>query len=139
MKIILASHGSLAEAMLGVLRMIMGDEDDVEALCLDKWENPGALVVEVKKRIDAAEGMPVILVCDIKGGSVFNGLLPLCAHPGVTLFAGMNLDLVLSLVNIQPETPEAFEEVMGEGKAGIARFDRETLDRMGGGNDADDF
>ncbi|MDR0998546.1 MAG: hypothetical protein LBL70_05715 [Treponema sp.] len=139
MKIILASHGSLAEAMLGVLHMIMGDEDDVEALCLDKWENPGALAAEVKKRIEAAEGKPLVLVSDIKGGSVFNQLLPLCACPGVTLFAGMNLDLVLSLVNIQPETPEAFEEVTGEGKAGIARFDRETLERMGNENDAEGF
>jgi mannose/fructose-specific phosphotransferase system component IIA len=139
MKIILASHGSLAEAMLGVLHMIMGDEDDVEALCLDKWENPGALAAEVEKRIDAAEGNPLVLVSDIKGGSVFNCLLPLCARAGVSLFAGMNLDLVLSLVNIQPDTPEAFEEVMGEGRAGIARFDREILEKMGGGNDADDF
>jgi mannose/fructose-specific phosphotransferase system component IIA len=139
MKTILASHGSLAEAMLGVLHMIMGEDDDVEALCLDKWENPGALAAEVKKRIDAAGGKPITLVCDIKGGSVFNHLLPLCVHPGVSLFGGMNLDLVLSLVNIQPETPEAFEEVMGEGKAGITFFDRETFERMGGGNDAGDF
>ena len=138
MKIILASHGSLANAMLNVLHMIMGDEDDVESLCLDTYENPVALAEEVKKKIDAQNGAPVVLVSDIKGGSVFNHLLPLCVKPGVTLFSGMNLDLVLSLVNIQPQTEADFEEVMGEGKAGILRFNKETIEEMSS-NNTDDF
>jgi mannose/fructose-specific phosphotransferase system component IIA len=137
-KIILASHGSLAEAMLGVVRMIMGDEDDIEALCLDKYENPQAIADAVKERIDSANA-PLILVSDIKGGSVFNHLLPLCANPGVTLFAGMNLDLVLSLTNIQPHTEQEFEEALGEGKAGMVRFNKDLLDKMSQENDADSF
>lgn len=139
MKIILASHGSLADAMLKVLHMIMGDEDDVESLCLDTYENPVVLAEEAKKKIEAQGGAPIILVSDIKGGSVFNHLLPLCANPGVTLFAGMNLDLVLSLVNIQPQTEADFEEVMGEGKAGMLRFNRETLEKMNEKDDTENF
>ncbi|GHV43439.1 PTS mannose transporter subunit IIC [Spirochaetia bacterium] len=139
MKIILASHGSLAEAMLGVVHMIMGDEDDIEALCLDKFENPGAIAAAVQERITAAAGAPIILVSDIKGGSVFNHLLPLCVTPGVTLFSGMNLDLVLSLVNIMPKTTEAFEEVIGEATAGIVLFDKDFLDQMSRENDVDNL
>ena len=139
MKIILASHGSLADAMLNVLHAIMGDEDDVESFCLDTYENPLALSEAVKKKIEAVNGAPVILVCDIKGGSVFNHLLPLCVNSGITLFTGMNLDLVLSLVNIQPETEADFEEVVGEGKAGIIRFNSEVLEKMNNENDADSF
>ena len=137
MKIIIASHGSLAKAMLEVLHMIMGGEDDVEALCLDTYENPVALSEVVKKKIEAEGAGPVVLVSDIKGGSVFNHLLPLCAAPGVTLFAGMNLDLVLSLVNIQPKTEADFMEVMGEGRDGIALFNKEVLEKMQ--NEEDDF
>ena len=139
MKVILASHGSLADEMLKVLHMILGDEDDVESFCLDKYENPLALSQEVKKKIDEAKDEPVTLVCDIKGGSVFNQLLPLCTYQRVTLYSGMNLDLVLSLVNIQPETEEDFEEVTGEAKSGIVRFNREVLEKAAGGNDADGF
>jgi mannose/fructose-specific phosphotransferase system component IIA len=139
MKIILASHGFLAKAILEVVHMIMGDEDDVEALCLGTYENPPALAAAVKERIDTAAGAPIVLVSDIKGGSVFNHLLPFCVNSGVRLFAGMNLDLVLSLVNIQPKKPEEFEEVLGEGKAGITLFDKEALEKMAAGNDADDF
>ena len=139
MKVILASHGSLADALLKVLHMVMGDEDDVESLSLDTYENPYALAQEAEKKIKAAAGAPIIMLCDIKGGSVFNHLLPFCANPGVTLISGMNLDLVLSLVNIKPETEADFEEAIGEAKAGIVRFNKEALEKMGAENDADDF
>ena len=137
MKIILASHGSLAKAMLEVLHMIMGDEDNVEAFCLDTYENPVALSEAVKKKIEAAQGEPIVMACDIKGGSIFNHLLPFCSIPGVSLFAGMNLNLVLSLANIQPQTEADFIEVIGEGKDGIELFNREVLERMN--NEDDDF
>lgn len=139
MKIILASHGSFADAMLNLVHMIMGSDDDVESLCLDTYENPFALAEVVKKKIDAVNGEPIILVADIKGGSVFNNLLPLCVNPGVTLFSGMNLDLVLSLVNIKPTTEAEFEEALEEGKAGMLRFNKEILEKSASQNDADDF
>ena len=138
MKIILASHGSLADAMLKVLHMIMGDEDDVEAFCLDTYENPFALSDAVKKKIDAA-GAPVILVCDIMSGSIFNQLLPLCAGPGVTLFTGMNLNLILSLVNIKPNTEDELEEVLKDAKTGIDVFNAQILENLKNENDADSF
>jgi mannose/fructose-specific phosphotransferase system component IIA len=130
MKIILASHGSLAESMLKVVCSILGDEYDIESFCLDVYETPSAITAAVKDRIDAAAGAPVVLVSDIKGGSVFNGLLPLCENPSVVLFAGMNLDLVVELVNMAPETPEALDEVIRTARDGIERFDRDILARM---------
>ena len=139
MKIILASHGSLADAMLGALHAIMGDDDDVESFCLDTYEDPVALSQVVGEKIKKEAGAPVVLVCDIKGGSVFNHLLPFCANPGVTLFAGMNLNLVLNLVNIMPGTKAEFEEVTREAKAGIDFFDNDILEKMKNENDLDLF
>jgi mannose/fructose-specific phosphotransferase system component IIA len=130
MKIILASHGSLAESMLKVVCSILGDEYDMESFCLDTYETPSAITAAVKDRIDAAAGTPVVLVSDIKGGSVFNNLLPLCENPAVTLFAGMNLDLVLDLVNMAPETPDALDEVIRTARDAIERFDRDILAGM---------
>jgi mannose/fructose-specific phosphotransferase system component IIA len=126
-KIILASHGSLAPSMLEVVRMILGSEDDIEAFCLDTCETPSRIASLVRGRIEAAAGAPVVLVSDIKGGSVFNSLLPLCETPGVTLFAGMNLDMVLDLVNTDPETPEALDGVMQTAKDAVVRFDKDIL------------
>jgi mannose/fructose-specific phosphotransferase system component IIA len=131
MKIILASHGVLAESLLEVVHMILGDEDDVEAFCLNTYETPSEIAARVKEKVDACGGAPVILVADIKGGSVFNNLLPLCENPGLTLIAGMNLDLVLALVNMAPKTPEELEEVMQLAKDAIVKFDKDILADLG--------
>jgi mannose/fructose-specific phosphotransferase system component IIA len=113
--------------MLDVVRMILGNEDDIEAFCLDTYETPSRIASLVRGRIEGAAGAPVVLVTDIKGGSVFNDLLPLCEITGVTLFAGMNLDLVLDLVNTQPETRETLDEAVQIAKDAIVRFDRDIL------------
>jgi mannose/fructose-specific phosphotransferase system component IIA len=139
MKIILASHGSIADAMLKVLHMIMGNEDDVESCCLDTYEDPYALSEAVKKKIEAAGSIPVVLVCDIINGSIFNHLLPFCDNPGVVLFTGMNLNLILSLVNIKPKTETEFEEVLRDAKADIRFFNMEILDKMKNESDEDSF
>jgi mannose/fructose-specific phosphotransferase system component IIA len=137
MKIILASHGSLADSILKIVHSILGDEDDVEAFCLDVYETPSAIAAIVKERIDAAAGVPVVLAADIKGGSVFNALLPLCENPGVTLFAGMNLDLVLDLVNTVTETPEALNGSMQIAKDAIVLFNKDILAVMSRQNNDD--
>jgi mannose/fructose-specific phosphotransferase system component IIA len=126
-KIILASHGSLAESVLEVVRMILGDEDGIEAFCLGAYETPSRIASLVRGRIEGAAGAPVALVTDIIGGSVFNELLPLCEIAGVTLFSGMNLTMVLDLVNTRPETREAFGETEQIAKDAIVRFDRDIL------------
>ena len=116
-----------------------GEDDDVESLCLDTYENPVALLEAASKKIENFGNEPVAFVCDIKGGSVFNHLLSLCQKPNVTLFSGMNLDLVLSLINIKPKTKEETEEVLGEAKAGILIFNSEILEKMKNENDKDSF
>jgi mannose/fructose-specific phosphotransferase system component IIA len=113
--------------MLEVVRMILGDEGDIEAFCLDTYETPSRIASLVRGRIEGAAGAPVALVADIIGGSVFNDLLPLCEIAGVTLFSGMNLAMVLDLVNTQPETREALGETEQIAKDAIVRFDRDIL------------
>jgi mannose/fructose-specific phosphotransferase system component IIA len=127
MKIILASHGSLAESMLEAARTILGNEDDIEAFCLDTYETPSRIASLVRGRIEGAAGAPLVLVTDIIGGSVFNDLLPLCEIAGVTLFSGMNLAMVLDLANAQPETRETLDETVQIAKDAIVRFDRDIL------------
>jgi PTS system mannose-specific IIA component len=79
------------------------------------------------------------MACEIKGGSIFNHLLPFCTKAGVTLFSGMNLDLVLNLINIKPSLEAEFDEVSGEAKAGICRFNSEIFEKMKNENDSDLF
>lgn len=42
-KIILASHGSMAEGVLSAAKMIMGDCEEIQALGLDRYESPAEI------------------------------------------------------------------------------------------------
>lgn len=48
-KLILASHGSLAEGMKSALKMILGESIQMDAFGLDTWEQPQAILEEIKK------------------------------------------------------------------------------------------
>lgn len=48
-KLILASHGSLAEGMQSALKMILGDACEASAYGLDTWEQPQNILEEIKK------------------------------------------------------------------------------------------
>ena len=48
-KLILASHGSLAEGMKSALKMILGESIHMDAFGLDTWEQPQAILEEILK------------------------------------------------------------------------------------------
>lgn len=88
------------------MRIIPGNEDDIEAFCLNTYETPLRIALLVRGRIEGVAGALVASIVDTKDGSVFNGFLSLCEIVGVTLFADMNPNMVPDLVNPQPETLE---------------------------------
>lgn len=129
MQIILASHGSLAEGLHSAVRLIAGDADNIIALGLDAYETPEALAAVAEKRIENAMGEHTVVLCDIKGGSVYNQLLPLCGQPNVSLITGMNLNLALELAMAQPglSPRQAQAEAIEIAKEFIQYFDAKVL------------
>ena len=130
MKMILASHGSLAEGLLSAVRMIAGDEGNIEAFGLDTYETPAAIVQIVADRIAARPpGEHLVILCDIKGGSVYNELLPLCAADDVSLISGMNLGLALGLALASPHDPvrETQQNAIDMAKQYIEYYDKDVL------------
>jgi len=132
MKIILASHGSLAEGLLSAARTIIGEDSDIEAFGLDMYENTSAITGEVQKRIDAGDGEHTVILCDIKGGSVFNELLPLCAQKSVSLICGMNLNLVLELAMADSSggVRDVQEDAIWVAKTFIEYYDADVLSAL---------
>lgn len=97
-KIVLASHGKLSMGMLHSTKMIVGNlACDIETYSLNPGENPNDYAQELKKRIQEDE-QEYIIVCDIKGGSVYNAMVPLCQYHNVSLLSGMNMNMILELV-----------------------------------------
>ena len=97
-KIILASHGGLSKGMKDSVSMIVGDlAKDVETYSLLTGKNPEDFYQEVLKEAKESEEQIVIL-CDIKGGSVHTALSKLAVLDNVMVFSGMNMGLVLDAV-----------------------------------------
>lgn len=101
-KIILASHGSMAEGVLSAARMIMGDCEEIQALGLDHYESPTEIARQIERQVAAEPACDFIIFCDIHGGSVHNQLTELCWYPNVYLVGGVTLSMILEChLNVQ--------------------------------------
>ena len=114
-RLILASHGRLAEGMADTARMIVGDQTELIPLSLVSGMQPELLKTKVEGRIKSWPGELTVILTDLWGGSVNTALLPLCADANVHLIAGMNLNLVLQLCLSDVETGGmAIESILNE-------------------------
>lgn len=129
-KMILASHGSLAEGMKTAAVMILGESCEMRAFGLDTYETPENIRGEVCKDLEKYQEDEFLILCDIKGGSVHNALLELCDRDNVCLVTGMNLGLVLELY-LMPEDCELAKEVKSVievSREGIQYFSKQTIE-----------
>ena len=95
-KIILASHGGLSKGMK--VSMIVGDlAKDIETYSLLPGQNSEDFYQEVLKEAKECEEQ-ILILCDIKGGSVHTALSKLAVLDNVMVFSGMNMGLVLDAV-----------------------------------------
>lgn len=120
-KLILASHGELAKGMKHTAQMIVGSlVDQVEVYCLYPGMNPEDYAKEMRSRIEA-DNEQYLFICDILGGSVHTALSQLLDNERVRVCSGMNLNLILGLVTINPSelTEELLEKIIKEAQTGI--------------------
>lgn len=97
-KIILASHGGLSKGMKDSVSMIVGDlAKDIETYSLLSGQNPEDFYQEVLKEAKESDEQ-ILILCDIKGGSVHTALSKLAVLDNVMVFSGMNMGLVLDAV-----------------------------------------
>lgn len=94
-KIVLASHGSMAEGVLSAAQMIMGDCPDIQALDLAHLETPADIACCLRRQILAELETDFLIFCDILGGSVHHQLSELCEYPNVYVVSGMTLSMIL--------------------------------------------
>ena len=83
-KIILASHGGLSKGMKDSVSMIVGDlAKDIETYSLLPGQNPEDFYQEVLKEVKESDEQ-ILILCDIKGGSVHTALSKLAVLIEIT-------------------------------------------------------
>ncbi len=128
MKILIASHGTLAKGMKCSLELIMGKQEEVKTFCayLDGETSIEARVKEFMENIK--EGEEWVIVTDLLGGSVNNEFMKYIHRPDVHLLTGMNLALLLVLTELKDASAEvAIEEALNAAREGAVNC-RKFLD-----------
>lgn len=98
-KFLLISHGHFADGILDSLKHIMGNVEGIETLCAytDPSMDFAAEAARYVEGIGSEEEL--IVVSDLFGGSVNNEFMRYIGKPGFHLVAGLNLSLLIELVN----------------------------------------
>ncbi len=120
-RIIFASHGDLSKGMKNSVNMLAGSvSDKVETYSLYPGEIPNDYYQKLLKEIPNSDEQ-VIILCDIKGGSVHTTLAQLTQLNNVIVLSGMNLGMALDIVlRYQEGIPsEDYEELLDSSREGI--------------------
>ena len=120
-RILLATHSKMASGMKASIDLLLGDSD-----CLTVYDAylPGAdsTVQEVVEKFLASgdEGETILLVSDVKGGSVNQAMLQFAGRPNVFVITGITLGLLMELVsNCDSDfTEEQLNELVLEARQG---------------------
>ena len=131
-RIVVASHGQLASAMLGSAAMICGPGEDVVAVGLTPEQTPEAFG-DILRSAMGRDDRPVLVMTDMVGGTPHNVAAVVCraasATREVACVSGLNLAMLLeALVSMGSMDRSAIEGLVTAGRASIvdvmAVFDR---------------
>lgn len=119
-KILLASHGKLAEGMKNSVEIIMGEASKIEVINAyvddTDFENDA---LECLKNLKNTEKL--IVVTDLLGGSVNNTFIEFLKKYDFYLVSGMNLLLVIQLLLLKGDDKleKELKRIIAESKDGV--------------------
>lgn len=100
-RIVVATHGELARALLITVESIAGPQPDIVCLCLATSDSPAAF----EARLSAAltPGVPALVLVDFPGGTPWNTALRVAhSREQVRVVSGVNLSMLLEVVLLPP-------------------------------------
>lgn len=117
-RLVLASHGRLAEGMKNSAQFIAGESTAIDTICAYVEEH-----VTLESQIDEVFGQysdedEIVVVTDIFGGSVNNEFLNRLQKQKFWLISGMNLPMIIQLTMIKDSDDicEKVQEAVETGK-----------------------
>lgn len=103
MRLLLMSHGNMAQETLKSAELILGEIEQATAIGLQPEEGPDDLFADAEK---ALAGMKpdesAVVLVDLLGGTPSNVVVRLlAAHPNLQIASGLNLPMLIDFVNQQ--------------------------------------
>ena len=104
--LVLVSHGFLARDLAGAMIHVVGEQKNIEAVCIqpdDNMEEQRARIKKAIKKVEEGEG--VLVLTDMLGGTPSNLAVPFLEKDKVEILSGMNLPLLIKLASVRETTP----------------------------------
>ena len=99
---VLVTHGRLAEEFVAALEHVVGDQDNVAAVCIgpdDDMEQRRREILESVAHVDRGRG--VVLLTDMFGGTPSNLAISVMQKDRVEVIAGVNLPMLIKLAGVR--------------------------------------
>lgn len=128
-RVLILTHGRMADELLSAGRTIMGNLEGFEALTLDWSDGLDAAESKVAEAVAALDqGSGVLILTDIYGGTPSNVALKLVAPGKVQVVSGVNLPMVVRLACLNASSTamplgEMAAWIEAKGKASICSCD----------------
>ena len=103
---ILVTHGNLAEEFVHAMEHVVGDQTDVETVCIgpnDDMERRRSEIADAIVKVDSGAG--VIILTDLFGGTPSNLAISLMQAGKVEVIAGINLPMLIRLAKARECMP----------------------------------
>lgn len=127
--LVLVSHGTLAQGVHSVLKMLMGEREDVKSTSLQDGMGADEYIANLKDLLGTVTPSDeVLLLGDIVGGSpltnALNVLSELGLLPRTVALGGMNLPMAMTaLMGLQTQDmSELAESMVNEARSGAHRI-----------------
>jgi len=133
--IVLVTHGSLGEALVHSMNIILGEQAQVEALSLMVEDDITVANKGLRKAVKKAdEGDGVLILTDMLGGTPSNLSLALLGQPEIEVISGVNLPMLLKATQSrqQHDLRESASRVKEHARSSIV-LAREVLENGAGG------
>ena len=121
--LLIISHDGIGPVMLGTALFVLGGSSlKTRLLTASRDSNPDELCAEAREQLKALDdGDGVLIICDLYGSTPSNIAQKLTAHGNVRAITGLNLSMLLRILNYpQLDLAQLTEKAISGGKDGIA-------------------
>ena len=119
---VIVSHGQLANELLAAAEQVVGELGHIKSVSMGWHDNVEAAQDEIERAIkDVSEGIGVLLLTDMFGGTPTNIAAMFIEKSKVEVITGVNLPMVIKLASQNEETSlsDMANEVEAQGKKSI--------------------
>ncbi|SET67680.1 PTS sugar transporter subunit IIA [Lacrimispora sphenoides] len=98
--ILMTSHGGMAQGMMQSVKMLMGEQDNLDFVTFDEEMGADELDELIGEKItDTSLDNQYLILCDIKGGTPFNVVSRYSfKNDNVAVIYGMNLPILVEAI-----------------------------------------